>query len=91
MTENAEQLTDDELVDGYAWWATGSHRAEAAVGLLIAHRLWLQRSDFREQAVWLDCGEHELENAPIVGVDWDAAIDLRHQLRRRRASTVYSP
>lgn len=37
-------------------WAAGSYRDEAAVELLIAHRTWLARRDFRRACLSADGG-----------------------------------
>ncbi|MQA16948.1 MAG: hypothetical protein GEV09_23295 [Pseudonocardiaceae bacterium] len=37
-------------------WAAGSYRDEAAVELLIAHRVWLARRDFRRACLTADGG-----------------------------------
>jgi hypothetical protein len=76
MGADVDIFSEEELAGGLRAWAAGSYRVEAAVGLLIAHRAWLRRAEFRERAVWvdgLDAGEGDLGDGWFVGIDWDGA------------------
>jgi hypothetical protein len=46
----------EDLVAALRVWAKGLFSAEAAIELLIGHRLWLYRDDFREIA-WNSAGK----------------------------------
>jgi hypothetical protein len=41
----------EDLAAALRVWAKGSFSAEAAIELLVGHRLWLYRGDFREIGV----------------------------------------
>ncbi len=51
-------------------WAKGLLAAEAAVELLIGHRLWLCRGDFREVAV--EFGWEAFSGRVMTAVDFEA-------------------
>ncbi len=52
-------------------WAKGLLAAEAAVELLIGHRLWLYRDDLREVAV--EFGSEAFSGRVMAAVDFEAA------------------
>lgn len=74
--DDSERLSHQQLIDALRRWATGSYCTEAAVGLLIAHQRWLERADFRGQAISVEDGEVVSCDARIAGIDWDLAADL---------------
>jgi hypothetical protein len=61
-------MNDDKLHDQLRAHVRGLHTSTAAVDLLIAHRTWLRRPDFRERFLFtgtdFDTGE------VTTGIDW---------------------
>ena len=51
-------------------WAKGLFSAEAAVELLIGHRLWLDRTDFRE--IGVELGWETFSGRVMAAVDFEA-------------------
>ena len=51
-------------------WAKGLFSAEAAVELLIGHRLWLDRTDFRE--IGVELGWETFGGRVMAAVDFEA-------------------
>lgn len=67
-------LDGTELAAMLRAWAERSYPCEAAVELLVAHGMWLRRSDFRAAAVdAIDEGWTRDGTAPMASVDWTAA------------------
>jgi hypothetical protein len=62
-------LTLDKLTACLRVGARGAYATEAAVELLIAHRTWLRRADFR--AACVDDDGHTL-----AWIEWDTVIDF---------------
>jgi hypothetical protein len=60
-------------------WAQGLYGVEAAVELLIAHRHWLSRADFRVRCISASDRGREGEGpyGPIATIDWAAAADFQ--------------
>jgi hypothetical protein len=54
-------------------WAKGLLCLEAAVELLIGHRSWLSREDFR--AVAVESGQEVFSGLQMAAVDFGAAVD----------------
>ena len=61
----------EDLAPALRGWAKGLLDAEAAVELLIGHRLWLYRPDFREVAV--EPGWEVFSGQAMAAVDFEAA------------------
>lgn len=61
------------LVAGLRAHAQGVCAELAAVELLIAHRFWLTRDDFRDQFVHLDSAPHTPGVPALARVDWIGA------------------
>lgn len=59
---------DDHLHRRLQAHARGLHTSTAAVELLIAHRCWLHRADFRDQFLLADT------DADVMTIDWPTAI-----------------
>ena len=66
-------------------WAKGLLGLEAAVELLIGHRVWLTRADFAAAA--LTSGRDGITGAVMMSVDFEAALAARRAggCRARRA------
>jgi hypothetical protein len=64
-----QTLTLDKLTACLRVGARGAYATEAAVELLIAHRTWLRRADFR--AACVDDDGHTL-----AWIEWDTVIDF---------------
>lgn len=60
------ELSDRELGDALTAAAAGMWDEEAAVGLIVGHRTWLGRSEFR-RAVEAGCGS---DGELLAWVDW---------------------
>ncbi len=69
MTRHATRFED--LAAAVRVWAKGLLAAEAAVELLIGHRLWLYRDDLREVAV--EFGSEAFSGRVMAAVDFEAA------------------
>ena len=61
----------EDLAAALRVWAKGLLATEAAVELLIGHRRWPYRGDFRDAAV--DFGRHAFSGQVIAAVDFEAA------------------
>jgi len=61
----------DDLAAALRAWAKGLFSTEAAVELLIGHRSWLYREDFREIAV--EFGQGITSGAVMASVDFEEA------------------
>jgi hypothetical protein len=69
---NPEVVNPKGLAAALAAQAEGSYAAEAAAGLLIEHRSWLARADFRAFVdVAFSLGD---DGVLMASVDWEAAI-----------------
>ncbi|HEY8722185.1 hypothetical protein [Pengzhenrongella sp.] len=64
-------LTFDQLTTGLRAWARGLYPLEAAVEVLLAHRGWLHRADFRRATLRISDGRPS-----CVGIDWAAAAQF---------------
>jgi len=62
----------EDLVAALRVWAKGLLTAEAAVELLIGHRWWLYRDDFRDVAV--QPGWEVFSGREMAVVDFEAAV-----------------
>ncbi len=76
-------LDVDHLAHGLRLWADGLYTTQAAVELLIAHRTWLHRNDFRLACLYVcDDDAGHIEHADIchhrlfIGVHWHAVTDF---------------
>ncbi len=72
VTRETTTFTDVELACGLSAWAHGCFAVEAAVELLIDHRYWLTRPDFRRELV--DVVEDESRSTGVsrmAVIDWD--------------------
>ena len=66
-TNDVTGLTFDQIATGLRAWARGLYPLEAAVEVLLAHRGWLHRTDFRRAALWIS------DDGPsFIGIDWAA-------------------
>jgi len=61
----------EDLAAALRVWAKGLLSTEAAVELLIGHRLWLYRDDFREIA--MEFGSEAFSGRVMAAVDFEAA------------------
>lgn len=67
-------LTPEQLGPMLRAWADGLYTCEAAVDLLLAHRVWLARRDFLTTCVdAIDDGWTREGTAPMASVDWARA------------------
>jgi hypothetical protein len=60
----------EDLIAALRVWAKGLFSAEAAVELLIGHRLWLYRDDFRE--IGVEFGWETFSGRVMAAVDFEA-------------------
>ena len=68
------ELTVDQLASLLGAWAEGSFAVEAGVELLVSHRVWLRREDFRRQLVdFFERGRGRTGVLPMAAIDWDWA------------------
>ncbi|MFI7061592.1 hypothetical protein ACIBL3_11450 [Kribbella sp. NPDC050124] len=67
-------LTPDQLAPMLRCWAAGMENVEAGVELLITHRYWLERGDFRAACITADDHGWSPDGTicSIATVDWDA-------------------
>lgn len=66
--DDITELTFEQVATGLRAWAHGLYTVEAAVEVLLAHRAWLRRMDFRRAALWIS------DDGPAyIGVDWTNA------------------
>jgi hypothetical protein len=63
----------NELADGLRRYAQGTCGELAAVELLIVHRFWLSRADFRSQFIERDTAPHARDGV-LAWVNWDRAV-----------------
>ena len=66
--DDITELTFEQIATGLRAWAHGLYVVEAAVEVLLAHRAWLRRVDFRRAALWISD-----DNPAYIGVDWTNA------------------
>ena len=67
-------LTPEQLAPMLRAWAKGLYTSEAAIELLIAHRVWLTRHDFLATCVdAIDNGWTREGFEPMASVDWARA------------------
>lgn len=78
--DDAIDLTLEQIATGLRAWARGLYPLEAAVELLIAHDIFLRRTDFRRSALWISADGPE-----FIGVDWTAAHDLANRAPASRS------
>ena len=76
-------LRASNLVAALRVWAKGLFSAEAAIELLIGHRLWLYRDDFREIAV--EFGRETFSGRVMAAVDFEAVVGAPTYLPHARA------
>lgn len=72
-TETHHGDYDDTLAEQLRAWARGYYPGEAAVDLLLAHRRWLARGDFR--AACLGTDPHG-EPGSQAWIDWDSVAAI---------------
>ncbi|MEU4602880.1 hypothetical protein AB0F43_07870 [Kribbella sp. NPDC023972] len=70
-------LTPQQLGPMLRCWAAGMENVEAGVELLIAHRYWLERADFRASCITADDEGWSPDGTicSIATIDWAAVAD----------------
>lgn len=70
-------LTPAQLAPMLRCWAAGMEKVEAGVDLLIAHRYWLERADFRATCITADDHGWSPDGTicSIATIDWAAVAN----------------